>query len=62
MFVLILFGIAGFDIGYRSVESFEIIMFDMALFLVGGYSLLETVLRQVEYRAELKQYILEQTK
>ena len=62
LFGCILFGIAGFDIGYRSVEAFEITLFDIALFMVGGFSLIENVLKQFEYRRELKKYILEQNK
>ena len=62
IFGCILFAIAGYDIGYRAVEAFEITLLDIALFMVGGFSLIENVLKQAEYRRELKQYILEKNK
>lgn len=62
IFGCILFAIAGYDMGYRSVEYFEITLLDIALFMVGGFSLIENALKQSEYRRELKQYILEKNK
>ena len=62
LFGCICMGIMGFDLGYRSIEKFEVTLFDIALIIYAGFSLVECVLKQIEYRKELKQYISEKNK
>lgn len=53
----IFWGIAGFDIGYNSIESFKISFNDFAFIFMGGLFLLTSVLWHIEYRREIKDYI-----
>ena len=55
----ILWGVAGFLVGYNSVEALTISLTEIGLFLVGGFVLVEGVLNDLEYKRELKNYILE---
>ena len=54
--------IAGGIIGYNSVETFQVSISDFALLFIGGLCILESVLWHIEYRKELKNYILEKNK
>lgn len=51
----ILWGTAGFRAGY----NFEITLIEIAFLIMGGFVLVEGVLNDLEYRRELKNYILE---
>lgn len=62
LFGCICMGIMGFDVGYSSIEKFEVTLFDIVLIIFAGFSLIEGILKQIEYRSELKQYIIEQNK
>jgi len=57
-----LWGIGGGIVGYNSVETFQIGLSDFTLFFIGGLCLLESVLWHIEYRKELKKYIIEKNK
>lgn len=62
LFGCILWGIAGGIIGYNFVDAIEITLTELSLFFIGGLSLMECVLWHIEYRKELKNYIIEKNK
>ena len=55
----ILWGLAGGIIGYNSIEAIQVGLNEIALFFIGGSCLLESFLLQIEYKKELKNYIIE---
>lgn len=58
----ILWGIGGGIVGYNSIDSIQFPLSSVAFFLIGGLTLLESVLWHIEYRKELKNYITKKTK
>jgi len=58
----VLWGISGWTIGYYSVEELTVTLPEFALLFVGGICLLASVLWHIEYRKELKKYIIEKNK
>lgn len=58
----ILWCVTGGIVGYNSVEAFQITLTEFTFFFIGGLCLLESVLWHIEYRKELKNYILQTNK
>lgn len=58
----ILWGLAGGIIGYYSVEELTVTLPEFTLLFVGGICLLASVLWHIQYRKELKKYIIEKNK
>lgn len=52
-----LWGIAGGIVGYNSIDSFEVPNSAFLFFFIGGIGILETILCEIEYTRELKNYI-----
>ena len=58
-----LFGVSGGIIGFKSINGpFEITLLELTLFVVGSFSLIESVIRNIKFKDELKQYIIEKNK
>lgn len=54
--------ICGFILGYNSIETFKVTLNEFLLFFLGSFCLLLDFLCDLEYKKELKNYIIEKNK
>lgn len=59
---ILLFASGGF-IGFKAAfGAFEVTLFNIALFLIGGFAEMESIIKNIKYKDELKEFIIEKNK